>query len=118
VRPKQRVISDHVPGVKGCDVGSRRKKRFAAASSGRPGTDVVSVAVAHLRCTAAAAIQLRDAIDKALWIGAPAKPLRARRTDAGTTFVARAIKKTPPGHAPQRSDRAGGKDILPISAEN
>ena len=39
--------------------------------SGGPGTDVVPVAVAHLRCTAAAAIQLRDAIDKALLIGAP-----------------------------------------------
>lgn len=34
-------------------------------------TDVVPVAVAHLRCTAAAAVQLRDAIDKALLIGAP-----------------------------------------------
>ncbi len=34
-------------------------------------TDVVPVAVAHLRCTAAAAIQLRDAIDKALLIGRP-----------------------------------------------
>ena len=34
-------------------------------------TDVVPVAVAHLRCTAAAAAQLRDAIDKALLIGAP-----------------------------------------------
>jgi len=33
--------------------------------------DVVPVAVADLRCTAAAAIQLRDAIDKALLIGAP-----------------------------------------------
>jgi hypothetical protein len=71
VRRKQRIISDRVPGVKGCDVGSRRKKRFAAASSGGPGTDVVPVAVADLRCTAAAAIQLRDAIDKALLIGAP-----------------------------------------------
>jgi hypothetical protein len=39
--------------------------------SGGPGTDVVPVAVAHLRCTAAAAIQLRDAIDKALLIGTP-----------------------------------------------
>jgi len=39
--------------------------------SGGPGTDVVPVAVDHLRCTAAAAIQLRDAIDKALLIGAP-----------------------------------------------
>jgi len=39
--------------------------------SGGPGTDVVPVAVAHLRCTAAAATQLRDAIDKALLIGAP-----------------------------------------------
>jgi hypothetical protein len=39
--------------------------------SGGPTTDVVPVAVAHLRCTAAAAIQLRDAIDKALLIGAP-----------------------------------------------
>jgi hypothetical protein len=39
--------------------------------TGGPGTDVVPVAVAHLRCTAAAAIQLRDAIDKALLIGAP-----------------------------------------------
>ena len=63
------MISDRVPGVKGCDVGSRRKKRFAAASPGGPGTDVVSVAVAYLYCTAAAAIQLRDAIDKALLIG-------------------------------------------------
>jgi len=27
--------------------------------------------VAHLRCTAAAAIQLRDAIDRALLIGTP-----------------------------------------------
>ena len=35
------------------------------------GTDVVPVAVAHLRCTAAAAIQLREAIDKALLIGTP-----------------------------------------------
>jgi hypothetical protein len=34
-------------------------------------TDVVPVAVAHLRCTAAAAIQLRDATDKALLIGRP-----------------------------------------------
>ena len=34
-------------------------------------TDVVPVAVAHLRCTAAAAVQLRDAIDKALLIGTP-----------------------------------------------
>jgi hypothetical protein len=39
--------------------------------SAGPGTDVVPVAVAHLRCTAAAAIQLRDAIDKALLIGTP-----------------------------------------------
>jgi len=69
LRRKQRIISGRVPGVKGCDVGSRRKKRFAAASSGGPGTDVVSVAVADLRCTAAAAIQLRDAIDKAPLIG-------------------------------------------------
>jgi hypothetical protein len=38
--------------------------------SGGPGTDVVAVAVAHRRCTVAA-IQLRDAIDKALLIGAP-----------------------------------------------
>jgi hypothetical protein len=34
-------------------------------------TQVVPVAVAHLRCSTAAAIQLRDAIDKALLIGAP-----------------------------------------------
>ena len=33
-------------------------------------TEVVPVAVAHLRCTTAAAMQLRDAIDKALLIGA------------------------------------------------
>ncbi|WP_445487267.1 hypothetical protein [Rhodopseudomonas sp. RCAM05734] len=34
-------------------------------------TDVVPVAVAHLRCSTAAATQLRDAINKALLIGAP-----------------------------------------------
>jgi hypothetical protein len=34
-------------------------------------TEVVPVAVAHLRCTTAAAIQLRGAIDKALLIGSP-----------------------------------------------
>jgi len=30
-----------------------------------------SVAVAHLRCNAAAALQLRDSIDKALLLAAP-----------------------------------------------
>jgi hypothetical protein len=34
-------------------------------------TDVQPVAVAHLRCSSAAAIQLRDALDKALLMGAP-----------------------------------------------
>ena len=34
-------------------------------------THVTPVAVAHLRCTTNAAIQLRDAIDKALLMGAP-----------------------------------------------
>lgn len=34
-------------------------------------TEIVPVAVAHLRCSAAAATQLRDAIDKALLIGQP-----------------------------------------------
>jgi hypothetical protein len=33
-------------------------------------TEVLPVAVAHLRCTTAAATQLRDAINKALLIGA------------------------------------------------
>jgi len=37
-------------------------------------TDVVPVAVAHLRCSTAAATQLRDAINKALMIGAPMEP--------------------------------------------
>jgi hypothetical protein len=32
-------------------------------------TDIVPVAVAHLRCSAAAAMQLRDALDKALLMG-------------------------------------------------
>jgi hypothetical protein len=35
-----------------------------------PGTETVPVAVAHLRCTTAAAIQLREAIGKALLLGA------------------------------------------------
>jgi len=69
LRRKQRIISDHLPGVKSFAAGSRRKKPLAAASPAGPGTDVVSVAVADLRCTAAAAIQLRDAIDKAPLIG-------------------------------------------------
>lgn len=34
-------------------------------------TDVQPVAVAHLRCSAAAAVQLRDALDKALLMGTP-----------------------------------------------
>jgi len=102
----------------GCDVGSRRKKRFAAASSGRPGTDVVSVAVAHLRCTAAAAIQLRDAIDKALWIGAPAKPLRARRTDAGTTLSPEPSKKNLWGMRQIDRIAQAVRAYFPISAEN
>ena len=62
--------------------------------SGGPGTDVVPVAVAHLRCTAAAAIQLRDAIDKALLIGAPVQNPEARRTDAGTTLSPSRRKNT------------------------
>lgn len=37
-------------------------------------TDVVPVAVAHLRCSTAAATQLRDAINKALLMGAPIEP--------------------------------------------
>jgi hypothetical protein len=113
------MISDHVPGVKGCDVGSRRKKRFAAASSGGLGTDVVPVAVAHLRCTAAAAIQLRDAIDKALLIGARRfKTLRARRTDAGTTWSPEPSKNTSGGM--RQSDRIvrAVRIYFPINAEN
>ena len=39
--------------------------------TGTSATDVVPVAVAHLRCTTAAAIQLRDALDKAILIGQP-----------------------------------------------
>ena len=39
--------------------------------TGSSATEVLPVAVAHLRCTTAAATQLRDAIDKALLIGAP-----------------------------------------------
>jgi hypothetical protein len=39
--------------------------------TGGGATEVQPVAVAHLRCATAAAIQLRDAIDKALLIGAP-----------------------------------------------
>ena len=35
-----------------------------------PGTDAIPVAVAHLRCTTAAALQLREALDKALQLGA------------------------------------------------
>jgi hypothetical protein len=35
-----------------------------------PGTDTVPVAVAHLRCTTAAALQLREALGKALQLGA------------------------------------------------
>jgi hypothetical protein len=38
--------------------------------TGGSATEVVPVAVAHLRCTTLAATQLRDAIDKALLIGA------------------------------------------------
>jgi hypothetical protein len=37
--------------------------------SGGPNTNVVPVAVAHLRCTTSAAVQLRDALDKALMMG-------------------------------------------------
>jgi hypothetical protein len=37
-------------------------------------TDVVPVAVAHLRCSTAAATQLRDALNKALLMGAPLEP--------------------------------------------
>ncbi|CAN5415226.1 hypothetical protein BH11PSE4_BH11PSE4_25410 [soil metagenome] len=39
--------------------------------TGGGATEVQPVAVAHLRCTTAAATQLRDAIDKALLIGTP-----------------------------------------------
>jgi hypothetical protein len=35
-----------------------------------PGTETVPVAVAHLRCTTAAAVQLREALGKALQMGA------------------------------------------------
>jgi hypothetical protein len=38
--------------------------------TGSGATEVLPVAVAHLRCTTAAATQLRDALDKALLIGA------------------------------------------------
>jgi hypothetical protein len=56
--------------------------------SGGPGTDVVPVAVAHMRCTAAAAIQLRDAIDKALLIGTPVQNPEGK-ANSGTALAAR-----------------------------
>jgi hypothetical protein len=39
--------------------------------AGGGSTNVVPVAVAHLRCSAQAALQLRDSIDKALLMGQP-----------------------------------------------
>jgi len=41
-------------------------------------TNVVPVAVAHLRCTTVAAMQLRDAIDKALLMGQPVENPQGR----------------------------------------
>jgi hypothetical protein len=42
--------------------------------TGNGNTQVTPVAVAHLRCTTHAAIQLRDALDKALLMGAAVSP--------------------------------------------
>ncbi|MDB5513819.1 MAG: hypothetical protein JWQ17_577 [Tardiphaga sp.] len=38
--------------------------------TGGPGTETIPVAVAHLRCTSSSAVQLRDALSKALELGA------------------------------------------------
>ena len=43
-----------------------------------PGTETIPVAVAHLRCTTAAATQLRDALNKALELGAAFEPPQGR----------------------------------------
>jgi hypothetical protein len=65
--------------------------------------------------TTPAAIQLRDAIDKALSIGAPVQNPEGKANWCRDDVVARAVEKTPPGHAPNRSDRADGKGILSYS---
>jgi hypothetical protein len=43
-----------------------------------PGTETIPVAVAHLRCTTTAATQLRDALNKALELGAAFEPPQGR----------------------------------------
>ena len=43
-----------------------------------PGTETVPVAVAHLRCTTAAAVQLREALGKALQMGVVFEPSQGR----------------------------------------
>ena len=57
------MICDHVPGVKGWDVGSRRKKRFAAAAPLLSQTQLEHAAFRN-RFEG-----IQGAIDKALLIG-------------------------------------------------
>jgi hypothetical protein len=46
--------------------------------TGANSTETVPVAVAHLRCTTAAATQLRDALGKAIALGAAFEPQQGR----------------------------------------
>jgi hypothetical protein len=82
------MICDHVPGVKGWDVGSRRKKRFAAAAPLLSQTQLEHAAFRN-RFEG-----IQGAIDKPLLIGAPAQNPEARRTDAGTTLSPSRRKNT------------------------